>query len=176
MHTRRLVARHTRTQALLVRWTLVSFQTLAHVKALLFQFSAVCPAAASAAAAAAATGHPSWSRTAAAAAASIAAAWWPALRCFAGIYWWTGVEVLFALWVSTVSFERHYTAVYWGATVMHVLYQGAEGGLLPTSRMSAHGVQMVYANIFFVLLCSTAYLVGWDATCELQVLDSRQAG
>ncbi|KAG2449749.1 hypothetical protein HYH02_005274 [Chlamydomonas schloesseri] len=156
------LATRSRTGKLVLRWTVVVFQILSHLRALTTGFAVSCPAAAGALRSLSASGSAATSTSAGAAVGAASSAFGAALlsyataghallRCVAGRYWWTVVEVLAVLWVSLPAALRRHDAVCALITLLHACYQGLEGTLLPPSGMKAQGAQMLTASIVFNL-------------------------
>ncbi|GIL71598.1 hypothetical protein Vretifemale_2127 [Volvox reticuliferus] len=141
------VAQRTRTQMVAFHVSVVLYQLLAQLKALVCSFDAICPAAATAAGAA---GPNSWGWFLVAHATG---------RCVTGRLWWTALEAALMAVIASPLGLRHHVACCAAAGAMRCLFQGAEGALLPPSEMSATGHQMTLAHVLFVIVTSCCYQV-----------------
>ncbi|KAG2437793.1 hypothetical protein HXX76_005413 [Chlamydomonas incerta] len=176
------LAQRSRLGKLVLRWTVVAFQTVSQLRALTTGFSATCPAAASALDSLSAPGRTAASAAAAAAGSGLGALLVPyavaghaLARCVAGRYWWTALEVLAVVWVSSPAALRKHDAACALITVLHACFQGLEGSLLPPSGMKAMGMQMVFASITFNLINSYANLPSMRLGLAMRLLEATAA-
>ncbi|KXZ51954.1 hypothetical protein GPECTOR_11g78 [Gonium pectorale] len=139
----RFIAHRTRAHMLVLQLTIVTFQTLSHLKSLFGAFQATCPAAAALWAGGA------WARLAAAR---------MAFRCVAGRFWWTLLEAAMAWVLASPTALYYHTVCCAVCVVLRSCFQAFEGqGLMPPSQMSAYGTQMLLANSLFVMLTAWCY-------------------
>ncbi|KAG2490571.1 hypothetical protein HYH03_010965 [Edaphochlamys debaryana] len=152
-----------RTQARMRGWQLfiVVFQVLAQLKVLSQGFDAACPAAA--AAVAAARGG-AWTTTGLHATGALG---W----CLASRYWWTGLELglWLALW-GKPSARRHAVLCAVRA-VLSYAYQAHEGGLLPSSGMSAFGAQLIAAHILWIVVSAACFQTSVALSVPLRIVE-----
>ena len=151
-------------------------------QALTTGFGATCPAAAATLDSLATPGGAAAAAAAAAAGSGFGAVLVPyavaghaVLRCVAGRYWWTVLEILAVVWVSSPAALRKHDRACALITLLHACFQAFEGSLLPPSGMKAVGAQMVAASVIFNLINSYANLPSMRLGLAMRVLEASAA-